>query len=384
MAVSKNNSPEENKKCVKSYERLADQIVFIKLCQSKASNDSRQNFLRDAEKNRALRNLVHQRFSQIYPIQFTEEIFTHYQELLRAYVKLKHHRVSQLVKKMQQLLVEIQSGWLAFEINPAILQTLSKQKQKEADPKNAFLCLLTEFQNLVNKDLIKVNSLTDLKIFPVNEIFFHFNNTKKPTKSTEKLIKKTPEDLIIEINESKNKCLETLIVLRKFLSQMSYDEAYFQTQLMTDLKTAITKFNALTQNPVKSKEDVQKVEEIFKRLNFPENATFIEELTAANIPHSVTKHGPNLNSLRTEVMFNLKAQLENDLENQVEILTRQAEDELCIRYVQNALQNNADASHNLRLLGEIYHMGLDQPPDPKLVSPWEIYRTQNCRSAIIR
>ncbi|MBS4169915.1 hypothetical protein [Neochlamydia sp. AcF95] len=384
-SVSQANDPKKNKELARAFENLADQFVFLKFESISAKKDKKNSnntepkgiLTRDAEKNEALKKLMSQRLSQVSPFQLSETTFknpdqslTEYGNLLKFYVKLKHHHLSQLIEKMKELLKKILAGWPEDNLNDSNISNLGTPAKGKSDPKSTFIKYLKEFQ--AEEHLVQLpieSNLTqlvgNLKTFPANRIAY-LRSTNNST-SLSKLIE--------EINEDKSTCIKAIQRLNLFLSQIICNEPYIQSRVKADFITTIKLFETIgqvtTRDREKAKQDLQTIEKIFTRFAFTDTTTFIEKLDAAQISHSFSAKASSLNSLRMKVLSSFKSQIETDLENKVDELSREAEAELSILYVRKALTLNdiefavfkitgVEAKRHVALLRDIYRAGLDE------------------------
>lgn len=405
------NNPKVNKDLARDFEKLATQFVFFK--REKPSSKTQKNskdpalteiIQRDTEKNEALKKVMSQRLSQVYPCQFSWATFkngnqslTDYGELLAFYIKLKHYRVSQLIKSINQSLEEIQAGWSEAVIDASNLQILGQSVEDTSRSKIKLIASLEQIQ--AEKSFIQLplgddlkKLIEDLKVFPVKRVDYHFSEKKGKQKNS-----MSTQQLVDEINKSKSDCMASIQALKSFLSQITYDESHMTVQANNQLNTAITLFETigqtLLQNPVKAEEDVKKVKQIFTDLAFTDTETFIKELNNAKIDHPFTKMSPNFNSIRSKVVLSLESQLETDLATKIDGWASEAEDELSTSYVQKALVSNVmpisvsfksevDAKRHVVLIRDIYKMGLDAEAadyEAKLVAWDNIERKINSR-----
>ncbi|MBS4165080.1 hypothetical protein NEOC65_000127 [Neochlamydia sp. AcF65] len=420
-SVSQANEPKKNKELARAFERLADQFVFLKgeSIQTKknrknpTNTDLKEIIKRDTKKNETLKKLMSQRLSQANPFQFSEATFrnqdkslTIYGKLLQSYVELKYlYHLPQLIEKMKESLKKIGASWPKEEINDSnihILGKLAKSKtgskgktdrKSKPSSEGAFAKYLKEFH--VEEHFIEVppgidwNQLEkDLKTFPANRIDHHISKTNDLTSKLE---------LIKELNKSKSTCLAAIENIDKFLGQITYSKSRIQAQVEADFTTLIKLFETIGQiatcDREKAKQDLQIVKKIFTRYAFTSTEDFIKKLNTAQITHSFSAETPSLHSLHMKILSSFESQIETDLGNKVDELSREAEAELSTPYVQKALTLNViqlphfkktgvEAKRHVALLGDIYRAGLDEPTSDyhKMLLAWKnIEGKANCQ-----
>lgn len=363
-----------------AYKYLCHQFVFLK------KEPNQPMVQRDVDKNMSLERLMSQRLTQLTDFSFSENALKPYFELITAYIELKHKRISNLIGALKTSLQEIHASWPQGQIDESNLQSLGIISK--SNPKKDFVDNLRKLQKEKNYlTLPTVNtldaSLDELKSFPAGKIVQHFRPKKGPNSQS-------TTELVTETIDQKHSFENAFHEWNLILSQITCQKEDIKNRVNIQLQKAIELYENIIQTS--RHEDLQTITSIFAELAFTDTTTLILELDRLNIPHNFDKDTLHLNALINKISLSLKSHLESDTNGKVDELVLGSENELSVRYVQQALAVNTmpisvtgtsiEASRNIVVLREIYYAGLDKEAvDYQTnVSAWkDIERKINCQ-----